>query len=292
MGRNKHTNFTTGTDMELYTLNWKGINVDDCKNLVDSGMLQSPKDSKVAVSCCRVYRAAGVTVKDDILSKLNDGEIVNPTERNFFSGALITADKETAKRYMQERDKKYNLTPSTGALWDNHLDDVKMAVELGMKPGKVKADDLAISDNDNDSDGDDDADGKGDDRKERPKKKSKKSKVNYDDEQIRKLENDLKAAKKMKSDLSKTVANLQQQLKDSQDMNEHLSNTNTTYRAELEQARKDRTLFESTEKRAAKYTKLGKKLQEKGAHTPQGKKLIDQFIQASLEDSNIKKTPV
>ena len=208
----------------------------------------------MAAAACRVYRVAGVPVKESIFTETKDKQIVEPSTRKFFSGMPVLADKEATKRYMQERDKKYNQDADSGALWGNHLKDVEFGLTLGIKPGKLTFDDA--DDNDNDNDNDDDTE---------PAKK------------IRKLNSDIQARRDMNRDLRKTDQQLEHRLKIQEGVNENL-------RAEIEQAKKHQESIESLQKREAEFTEIGKELREKGLESPEGKQLIHNFMKVAHDD--------
>ena len=68
-GRNKHTNFRSGGDLEVFTLDYKGLNVNDCRVLAESGILDKPKTEDEADVACKVYRVADKPVIDSIFTQ-------------------------------------------------------------------------------------------------------------------------------------------------------------------------------------------------------------------------------
>lgn len=233
MGRNKHNNFRVGTDMNFFTLEWEGLNVDDCKVLAKSGMLDSPGDEQQADAVSRLFRVADVPMDKAIYSKTSTQKIVEPAKRKFYSGTIVSHDQGDAKRYMQERDQKYNLDSKSGALWGNHLSDLEFGLEKGFKLGKLKTDE--------------DKDSKLSDDEE-----VEQAEDTDQADKIHRLKNDLKSARKTSSDQAKTITGYQKQVQDLQDKLSEQQRANDRLQAELDQAEKDQKAFDELKTEALK----------------------------------------
>ena len=265
MGRNKHTNFRLGTDLEVFTLEHKGLTVDDCQVLAKSGMLDNPKTEDQADAASKLYCVAGVPVKDSIWGETKDKKIVEPSTRRFFSATPVLGDKEATKRYMQERDKKYKQDADSGALCGNHFKDVEFARSLGIKTGKLVVDD----DDDDDNDKNDNTE---------PAKK------------IRKLYRDMEAKDKMITDQGNIIGKRGSTIKELEEKLKIQEGVNDDLRANLELAKKHQESIESLQKREAEMTKIGKQLREKGFDSPEAKQLLNDFVKVAHDD--VPKSPV